>query len=33
MIYNSFRGKGDGFEIVERDDGFINAFAGGFFLP
>jgi SAM-dependent methyltransferase len=29
MIYNYFRGKGDGIEMVERDDGFINAFAGG----
>jgi SAM-dependent methyltransferase len=29
MIYNYFRDKGDGFEMIERDDGFINAFAGG----
>lgn len=29
MIYNYFRGRGDGIEMVERDDGFINAFAGG----
>ncbi len=29
MIYNSFRGKDDLFEMVERDDSFINAFAGG----
>ncbi len=29
MMYNYFRGKGDGIEMIERDDGFINAFAGG----
>jgi SAM-dependent methyltransferase len=29
MIYSYLKGKGDGIEMVERDDGFINAFAGG----
>jgi SAM-dependent methyltransferase len=29
MIYNYFRGKGDGIEMIERDDGFIDAIAGG----
>ncbi len=29
MISNYFRGTGDGIEMVERDDGFINAFVGG----
>jgi len=32
LIYDYFRGKALGVEIVERDDGFINSGAGGAYL-
>ncbi len=29
MMYNYFKGKDDGIEIIERDDGYVDGFAGG----